>query len=241
MFLTSLCIFLKCSIKKAPTNKLGSRMELKNLKKTYYFILGIDSGINGGLTLVNALTGAIEKKYVMPKTTVDYRAKVDPEDLYYLVSNILYQYSETLVVIEETQARSQSKTDKDGKKNFISGKAKFSLGRSLGQLEAIMIASKANVFWLTPGKWMPYLKRYTKQKDPTLRQKEAAAMIWPGESFLPTNKSRHRVAHSGILAAALIAHVGNCLIKADSASSLEKTKKELIKATEIKKKRRKKS
>jgi hypothetical protein len=174
---------------------------------SYSYYMGIDSGLNGGIVLMKSSTKEIIHKQVMPTLQDGTKNLIDVRELVKTVAK-LYQAvpgfaQRCMIVIEKTHARPG-----------LSTTGQFSLGRSLGHLEAVVAALEANVIWITPGKWMKHLNDFSTKKDPAERQFDCAKILWPMVDFKASPRCKKQ--HDGMIAAALIAYVGRKIV-ADSA------------------------
>jgi len=154
-------------------------------------VIGIDNGLSGGLCAVNAETDEVINYIAMPtyregdKTEVDVLAVVD-----YITK---HGWDKILVAIEEPL------------KHAKSSQAVRSMAISFGKCVGACIARHIPVCRIQVKDWQDAIlgKGMAKGNTKVTALKRANA-LWPEQDWLATKRSK--VAHDGIVDAALIAH-----------------------------------
>ena len=157
--------------------------------------VGIDCGKKGGIVVLDE-HGYILQKYVMPLRVVHGKNKINISALNFILS-ILPEGS--IITIEQPGAHAASAA------------GLRSMTYSFAQCEALLFANghEDNVAEVMSQKWQ---RTYWNKKDFGIdystkkAAKQAAERLWPDENWLATKRSK--VAHDGMIDAALIAFYG---------------------------------
>lgn len=144
-------------------------------------VAGIDPGRDGGICIL------------------DERAKIVALRLLSSVSvkSFLFEHKVKIVWIEKAQPM--------GKENST---AMFNYGREYGYILGTLAGTGIDVNFVPPSVWTKQIhsKSAVAIQHAKSASEYAAKAIWPGETFLATEKSRK--AHDGLYEAALIAYYG---------------------------------
>lgn len=153
-------------------------------------IIGIDPGINGGLTVLNEL-GSILHKEVMP--VID--GSVDAHAITNTIGLWTFGTDDSIVVIEKVHSMP---------KQGVASTFKFGMG--YGVLQGVCAALRLQYHLVTPQAWQKVILAGQGKKD----TKDASAAFckrnWPKEDW--TKSERATKVHDGMTDAACIAEYG---------------------------------
>jgi hypothetical protein len=161
-------------------------------------VVGIDNGLDGGLCAISTLHGSLVDAAVMPCRERGGKREIDVTEAIRWVAGL---ESRVLISLEEPLKHAKSSA------------AMRSMSISFGQLYGAFEARHYTVNPVQVGDWQTVMlgKRGSFACTTKERALEKASKIWPDERWLPSK--RHRVAHDGIVDAALIAEYARRLLK----------------------------
>lgn len=151
--------------------------------------LGIDNGQDGGLVLLGPC-GGIESMEIMPSVKLEKGRKLNITRLIEIMSKLSPSW---LTVVLERPTFSKS------------ARAAMSMYEGYGTLLGLFTGRGFKVVSIKPSDWQkPMLKAKTGDTKPAALR--LAKELWPQETWLAT--ARSKVAHSGLVDAAIIAEYG---------------------------------
>lgn len=153
------------------------------------YIIGIDPGINGGISVLDRNNNIVFKS-VMPVIGTS-RKEYDIINIY----NILNKYKNSICYLEKAQPRF-----KDGSKQA------FKTGFGFGVLQSILVCLKIPHEIISPKQWQKEIFKGLDSKD----TKKASVLFckrrWIEEDWTPTQRAKKE--HDGITDATCIAYYG---------------------------------
>lgn len=153
-------------------------------------VLGIDPGKNGGLVVLSKKHGIMSLN-VMPLVG----REINTQELSEIIKKARFDFKADCAVIEQVHSMPGQ--------GLVST---FSFGKGFGLLIGQITMLGMPLYFVRPQQWQKGFHDKTNSKTPKDRSLDAAKLLWPSEDFLPT--SRHKVAHDGLVDAALIAQWG---------------------------------
>lgn len=151
-------------------------------------IVGVDNGLDGGLTAISVYTGAIIDKTIMPTKQRNKRREVDTRKVYEWLMDLETPF---LFAIEEPLHHAKS------------SQAVRSMGISFGKLLGLAESRHWETKCVSVQKWQKRMLGFV----PKGKTKEAA--LWKAESLVPDEcwqkSKRASKAHDGMVDAFLIA------------------------------------
>jgi hypothetical protein len=152
-------------------------------------VIGVDNGISGGLCALDAATGAILSCKPMPLVTESGKE----EPCVATVAGMLDELTDHDCVFAVEEPLKHAK----------SSQAVRSMALSFGKLVAVAECHMIPVIRVQVGEWQTPMLGKVPKGQTKVAALRTANILWPNERWLPT--ARHRVAHDGMVDAALIA------------------------------------
>lgn len=155
-------------------------------------IIGIDGGLNGGITVID------KDKNIIFKTVMPVIGTTQKEYDMISIYNILNQYKDYMVVLEKSQPHFR-----DGKKQA------FKTGYGYGMLQGIITALEMSYVIVSPKEWQTVIFKGLKTKDTKTASVMYCKRRWPKEDWTATVRSVKE--HDGMTDSACIAVYGERL------------------------------
>ena len=159
------------------------------MNNKYY--IGIDPGINGGLTCMND-NGVIKEKIIMPTTKVGTKNRLDSKAITKWFRSISTEGEVRMVGLEE-----QRPMHKQGVTST------FTTGRGYGILEGIVTALDLPYEIIRPVDWQREMFKGKPKGNTKMYSKEIAQQLFPGEEFKKSDRCTNL--HDGLTDSTLIA------------------------------------